>query len=148
MSEFAPWWDTTITIYNRYEDAQTHVITWYKHTVTGCFWKYTGDKVTINQTVLETNNTICRIPKNNNFREKYLWVQIPNDQMANYFTLGVGDIIVKGEVSDNINEYSAGHRSTDLITKYKALQGCIEIQEVGINVGPGRNNEHYFVKGI
>lgn len=148
MSEFAPWWDTTITIYNKYENLQTHLVTWYRYTVNNCFWKYTGDKITINQTVLETNNIICRIPKSSSFLEKYQWVNVPNDEMGWYFTLGVGDIIVKGEVADVIDEYTSGHRSSDLIAKYKALQGCMEIQEVAINTGPGRNNEHYFVKGI
>lgn len=148
MSDYPIWWDTTITIYNKYIDPQTQVITWYRYVVEDCFWKYVGDKVKINQTVLETNNIICRIPEHEKFLEKYLWVQKPNDKIGNYFTLGTGDIIVKGEVVDTINEYTPGHRSTDLRTKYKSLQGCLEVQEVAINIGIGRNNPHYYVKGI
>lgn len=149
MSNLNPiWWDTTLTIYNKYKDPQTQLIRWYRKSVTNCFWKNVGDKVNINQVVLETNNIICRIPEQENFREKYLWIAIPNDQMGNYFTLGPGDIIIKGEVSDIIDEYTAGHRASDLIAKYKDLQGCMEIQQVSINTGIGRNNPHYFVKGI
>ena len=148
MSNYPIWWDTTITIYNKFEDPQTQVIMWFKHTVENCFLKYVGDKVKINQTVLETNNVICRIPQNEQFLEKYEWIQLPNDEMEQYFTLGTGDIIVKGDVDDIINEYQAGHRSTDLVNKYKQLQGCLEVQEVAINVGIGRNNPHYYVKGI
>lgn len=142
------WWDTTLTIYNKYIDTQTQLITWYKHVVKNCFWKYTGDKVTINDVVLETNNTICRIPKNDKYLEKFEWVAKPNDLMGEYFTLSQGDIIVKGEVDDVINEYQSGQRSSDLLSKYKNLQGCIKIEEVGNNTGVGRCNEHYFVKGI
>jgi len=145
---YAPWWDATITIYNRYEDPVTNIVMWFKHTVTNCFWKYTGDKVTVGETVLETNNIICRIPKNDIFLEKYLWLDLPNDEMANYFTLGQGDIIVKGEVTDNIDEYTAGYRSSDFIAKYKGLQGCMEVEEVAINTGFGRGSEHYYVKGV
>lgn len=148
MNNYPSWWDTTITIYNRYEDKQTNLVTWFRHKVDGAFWKYTGDKVVINNTVLETKNIICRIRKDDAFLEKHEWITIPNDQMSNYFTLSQGDIIVKGEVDDEINEYVSGKRSTDLKKKYKDLQGCVEIQEWSNNTGGGRGNEHYFVKGI
>ena len=148
MNNYPIWWDTAVTVYNRFEDAQTHIIKWYRHTISGCFWRYVGDKITIGETVLETNNIICRMPKSDIFLEKYQWIAVPNDQMDDYFTLSPRDIIVKGEVSDIIDEYTKGHRASDILAKYKALQGCMEIQEVAINVGPGRVNEHYFVRGI
>lgn len=148
MSNYPIWWDTSLTIYNKFEDPQTHVISWFRFTVDNCFWRYVGDKVNINDIVLETNNIIARIPKNDAFLEKHIWVTKPNDQMAGYFTLAPGDIIVKGIVTDVINEYASGQRSSDLLAKYKQLQGCMEVQEVAINTGIGRNNEHYFVKGI
>ena len=148
MSNYPVWWETTVTVYNKYEDAQTQLITWYRTVVNNCFWKYVGDKVTIDKTVLETDNTICRIPEDARFLEKYQWVAVPNDKMSNFFTLGRGDILVKGEVDDIINEYQTGHRSTDFLSKYKELQGCMVIEEVAINIGSGRNNPHYFVKGV
>ena len=144
---YPPWWETTLTVYNKYEDKLTQVVTWYKTVLTGCFWKYTGSKVLVGDTLLETNTTICRIPYNDNFLEKYLWEQLPNDQKATKFTLGQDDIIVKGEVTDVIDEYTAGSRSSDLLTKYKALQGCITIEQVDINIGTARCSEHYYVRG-
>ena len=113
-NHYASWWNTTVTIYNKYEDPQTNLVRWHRHVVENCFWKYTGDKITINNVVLDTNSIICRIPVNENFLEKYQWINIPNDEMSNYFTLGQGDIIVKGEVSDIIDEYHSGNRSSDL----------------------------------
>lgn len=148
MNNYPEWWETTLTIFNKHTDSQTQVVTWYKTVVENCFWKYTGDKVSINDVTLETNNIICRIPKDDRFLEAYQWLAEPNDVMGNYFTLQPGDIIVKGTVEDTINEYRAGQRSTDFLKKYKNLQGCMTVQEVGINVGKGRCNEHYFVKGI
>lgn len=148
MSDYPIWWDTTLTVYNKFEDPQTQVISWYRTVIDNCFWKYTGDKINIGETVLETNNIICRIPENDLFIEKYEWVQLPNDKMSQYFTLGAGDIIIKGEVDDVVNEYSSGHRSSDLVAKYKNLQGCMEVQQITLNIGVGRNNPHYFVKGI
>lgn len=148
MNIYPVWWDTTITIYNKFTDPQTRVISWYKHTINNCFWKYTGDKINIGETVVETDNTICRIPKDDNYLDKYAWESLTNDKMSEYFTIGVGDIIVKGEVSDIIDEYTAGHRSSDIMAKYKRLQGCIMIESFSINTGVGRCSEHYYVKGV
>ena len=144
---YPPWWETTVTVYNKYEDKQTQIIHWFRTVLSGCFWKYTGNKVLVGDTMLETNTTICRIRYNDNFLEKYLWEQLPNDQMAEKFTLGPDDIIVKGEVTDEIDEYTKGSRSSDLLAKYKALQGCITIEQVDINVGTARCSEHYLVRG-
>jgi len=142
------WWETTLTIYNRYEDPITNVITWYRTVVDGAFWKYVGDRVTINDTVLDTKNIIARIRKDDRFLPYHEWVSKPNDEMSNYFTLHEGDIIVKDEVDDTINEYQSGNRSSDLLAKYKKLQGCMSVETLAINVGAGRCNEHYLVKGI
>ncbi len=148
MNNYPSWWNTTVTIYNRYEDKQTNLVRWFRTTVTGAFWKYTGNKVFVGNTVLETKDIICRLRKDDKFLEKQDWLAIPNDLMSQYFTLSQGDIIVKGEVDDEINEYVSGMRSSDLKKKYKSLQGCIEIQEWANNTGGGRGNEHYYVKGI
>lgn len=149
MSNLYPeWWDTTITVFNKFTDPQTKVVRWYKTIVNGAFWKYVGDKVMIGKTVLETNNTICRVRKDARFLEQYLWLQKPNDEMSNYFTLAKGDILIKGEVEDEIDEYTSGKRSNDIIAKYKQLQGCMTIEKIAINVGAGRCDEHYYVKGV
>lgn len=147
MSDYPIWWDTTLTLYNKYEDPQTQIVTWFRTELANCFWKASGSKVTVNDVTLDTEGVICRIPKNAIFLEKYEWIELPNDQMENYFTLAPGDIIIKGVVSDTINEYEKGQRSSDLINKYKDLRGCIQIEDVALNVGAGRNNEHYYVRG-
>ena len=141
------WWDTTITVYNQYKDKQTRLVTWRKTVINNCFWKYTGNKVTIGDVELQTNTTICRIPKDDRFLERYLWEALPNDQKDNFFTLSPGDIIVKGEVDEDIDETVSGQRSSDFIAKYKRLQGCIEIQSWANNTGKGRNDKHYYVVG-
>lgn len=148
MNIYPEWWDTTITIYNKFTDPQTRVISWYKHTLDGCFWKYTGDKITIGETVIQTNNTICRIPISEEYLDRYAWESLTNDKMSEYFTIGVGDILIKGEVDDIIDEYTSGHRSSDILAKYKKLQGCIVIETFSVNVGPGRCAEHYYIKGV
>lgn len=148
MANYAPWWETTITIFNRFKDPQTDVVTWYKHIVKGAFWKNTRNKITISDVTIDSNTIICRIREDSDFKESYQWIELPNDEKSGFFTLKQGDIIVKGEVEDIIDEYIKGRRSSDLLTKYKTLQGCMEIESVGINTGTLRNEPHYYVSGV
>lgn len=141
------WWEDTITIYNKYEDVQTNVVTWFKTVITDCFWQLVGTEVTVGETALDSKSIVCRIPKDSRYLDKAEWLKIPNDQMANYFTIGQGDIIIKGECDFVINEYQDGYRSTDLLAKYREYQQCMEITQYSDNTGLGRNNEHYLARG-
>lgn len=144
---FPVWWDTTITIYNKFVDTQTDVVRWYRTIVTDCFWQLSGTEVRVGGTVLDSKSIVCRIPKDDRFLEKQDWIALPNDEMDDYFTLAQGDIIVKGECDFVIDEYTKGHRSTDLLGKYRKYQACMEITEFSNNTGIGRNNEHYLARG-
>lgn len=141
------WWDTTITVYNRYEDPTTNIITWHRTVLNGCFIKNANNKVTVGQTQLETNNIIIRIPQSDNFKDYGEWINTPNDLMDNYFTLHQGDIIVKGDIDEVIDEYTEGKRSTDFLTKYKAVGVCLTISNWQDNTGVGRCSPHYYVNG-
>lgn len=146
-NNYPQWWDKTITIYNKYQDKQTQVVRWYRFTVDNCFWKNVSSKITVGDTVLETYDLVCRIPQSDLFLPPYQWEELPNDKMSNYFTLSKGDIIVLGEIKDEIDEYSKNKRSTDFLAKYKDLQGCMTIDRVSINTDTGMLNPHYHVRG-
>ena len=146
MSNYPAWWNTTITVYNKYEDPATRRITWYRTVLHNCFWKYVGNRIVVGETALDTNNTLCRIPVNTAFLEKHEWNN--TQDKSKHFTFGAGDILVKGEVADEIDEYVSNCRSSDILTKYKKLQGCIVIEQCAVNTGLGRGAEHYLVKGV
>lgn len=140
------WWDTPLTIYNQYEDPTTHNVTWYRHYIVmdgvGCsFWKDTGEKLIIGNTSIMTDAIICRIPAHYLFVEKYAWDQLPVTSKQSRFTLCPGDIIVRGLVADTII------RATDLISKYKKLQGCMVIDKVTLDDSATRGMPHYYVRG-
>ena len=150
MSEFPfPWWDKTVTIYNKVVDPTTQRITWYKNTAENCFWKYVNNSYTIRGSMitLDTKDVICRIPKTDKFVDKKTWQELTDEERKNYFTLANGDIIILGEVEDVIDEYTAGQRSTDLVTKYKEYDACIEIDTYVDNCQTGVNLDHYRVVG-
>ena len=148
MNNYPDWWNTTITLFNRYEDPLTQLVTWYKTVIEGCFWKNVHDKVKIGEVVLETDGIICRIRKDERFVDVETWLSLPSDTKANYFTLGPQDIVIQGDVDETINEYQSGSRSTDVLAKYKKLQKCLEVEQFANNTGEGLGNEHYFIKGI
>lgn len=146
MSNYPEWWNTTITVYNKHEDPTTRRITWHKTVLHNCFWKYTGNRIVVGETVLDTNTILCRVPLHRQFLENYQWNN--TEDKSNYFTFSTGDILVKGEVTDEINEYASGFRSSDILTKYKKLQGCMVIEQCAVNTGLGRGLEHYLVRGV
>lgn len=141
------WWNTTVTIYNQFTDTQTDVVRWYRTVVNDCFWQLTGTVVTVGEVTLDSKAITCRIPKDDRYLDKQDWIALPNDEMGNYFTLAQGDIIIKGECSEIIDEYVKGHRSTDLLGKYREYQACMEITQFSNDTGVGRHNEHYHTRG-
>ena len=146
MSKYPNWWNSTITVYNRYEDPVTQLVTWYRTVLSDCFWKvnvgvvYDSPAITKNY----TNMIVCRIPKNDNYLSAYNWKRLDGENRALKFTLQVGDIVVNGEVNDTINEYVKGQRSTDLVERYKDL-GVIRIENTADNSDEARNIPHYLV---
>lgn len=148
MNSYPSWWNTTVTLFNKYEDPTTQLVSWYKTKIDGCFWSNIHDRVKIGKTVLETDGVICRIRKDDRYLELEQWLSLPIDKKSDYFTLSYQDIVIKGEIEDTIDEYQVGSRSTDLLAKYKRLQRCIEIEQFMDNTGGGRGNEHYYVKGL
>lgn len=142
------WWDETVTLYNKHTDKVTQLVTWYRTVITDCFWKNSNNQITVGEVELQSNDVICRIPQRDIYLSKAQWIQLPNDEKGNCFTLGKGDILVQGEIDDIIDEQQKGHRATDLIAKYKELQGCIYVKQFSDNTGIGRVNPHYFISGV
>ena len=137
-------WDKTITLYNKCEDEQTGYIRWFRHTLANCFVKNTNNKVNVGGVQLQTNDTIIRIPIQENYLPPYEWEQMPNDIKPLKLTIKPGDLILFGNINDSIDEYTAGHRSSDLIAKYKDM-GSVFVNSININ--DFVMGEHYFVRG-
>lgn len=137
-------WDKTITLYNKNEDEQTGIIRWYRHTLKDCFYKSTNNKINIGGVQLQTDDNIIRIPEKADYLPPYKWFELPNDKKGEYMTLQRGDLIFLGDVSEDIDEYTQGKRSNDIVKKYSSI-GSVVINSVNINTSlPGA---HYLVRG-
>ena len=140
-----PWWDKTITIYNKYTDPITRVTKWYRTVINNCFWQNVGSEVIVNTSVVRSFNLICRIPKNSKYKQYNEWSSLPNDTMSDYFTLNSGDIIYNGLNTFEIDEYKNGSRSTDFLNKFKL--DCLEIKGFSVNTMTGIDIPHYRIVG-
>ena len=98
-----------------------------------------------NNALSEIEDVICRIPINDNFVTPGQWSSL--EDVTDKFTLQDGDIIIYGEVDDEINEYVAGKRKTDILNKYKKYQECIEVKTHVTNIWTGNGLPHYRVIG-
>lgn len=145
MNKLPAWWNAKITIFNKYEDTSSGIITWYKTSLSNCFWKNTYSLVKSNSVEIETNNIICRIPSTSKFMDKLSWDNY--DNRKHKFTLAPEDIIILGRVNDTIDEYTEGHRSSDLLKKYSP-NNCMQIKNVNTNIWTGNSLSHYYVVGV
>lgn len=147
MNHYPSWWNSTITLYNKWTDPETKAVLWYRHVIDDCFYTHKIEKVTVESTTIESNVSVCRIRVNDSFINKADWNELEEEDKRTLFTLSAGDIIVAGETEFEVNEYEKDERSSDLVNKYKEWPGCFVIETVNINVGGGRGNEHYHVRG-
>lgn len=145
MNKVPSWWDSRVTIYNKYEDSSTGIIKWYRTVQSNCFWKNVYSLVNSNSVEIETDNITCRIPTSSKFMEKLKWNE--REDKSSRFTLAPGDIIVLGKVDDEIDEYTKGKRSSDLLIKY-GYKGCMTIKNVTVNNYSGSSLSHYHVVGV
>ena len=148
MSNFPEWWDKKITIYNKYTDAGTRVVTWYKTVIDKpmCFWKEVGDKTIVGNVTVDTKSIIVRIPQSSKYATPQEWWWLTDKSTK--FTLQQDDILVLGVCEDTIDEYTSGKRSTDLLAKYRRFGGIMEIKQIANDTMSGMLFKHYLVKGL
>lgn len=137
-------WDKTITLYNKYEDTQKGIIKWYRHKLERCFYKVTNNMVNVGSIQMQTDDNVIRIPEQKNYLAPHKWVELPDDEIFGFMTLQTGDLIFLGDISEDIDEYTTGKRSSDFIEKYKSL-GSVFVKSVNIN--DFMLGAHYFVRG-
>lgn len=93
-----PFWHHVVTIYHR-SMAADGTVTWTRTTRSGCFWQYGASQIVSQGAATGTANYTVRIP-------------------APMPVIAVGDIVVRGTVTDTIDEYTPGSTSLDLLRRY------------------------------
>ena len=134
-----PTFNKTITLYNKYVDKSggKTVTTWKRTVLKECFFGTVTASQLNGENLSMANSFVCRIPENSDFTEYY-------KGEADKFTLKPDDIIVLGEIADEIKDVQ-GQRAADLLEKYKGY--CFTVKSVSINtVSPYAR--HYRASGV
>lgn len=120
-----PTFQFTVTLYNKYVDKSggRSVITWKRTVLHECYFGTETIKQLNGNVLQQANSFICRIPQNENYTDNY-------QGESNKFTLRPDDVIVKGEVFDEVGD-TQGNRITDLLQKYKGK--CFTMRSVSDN---------------
>lgn len=127
---YPAWWNKTVTLYNRFEDDEG-AVKWYRTVLPGCFVKTVPALILSGNTGTEKPQTTVRIRKSENYVPPAEWLN--DESKRNFgFTVQNEDIIVIGNVTDDIDEYESGKRSDDFINKYKSA-GCITVKSFSVN---------------
>ena len=127
---YPAWWNKTVTIYNRFEDTDGFV-TWYRTVLPGCFVKTVPVFAVSGDTSTEKPQTTVKIRKSEAYMPSAEWIKDEHERDSG-FTIQNGDIIVMGNISDDIDEYESGKRSIDFICRHKMI-GCITVNLFSIN---------------
>lgn len=137
---YPDWWNKDITLYNRYEE-ENGTVKWYKNIISGCFVKNIPSYKILSGNGITDSQNIVRIRKSDNYIPPEEWKKTKfREQM---FTLKGSDIVIIGNVSDDIDEYNKGSRSSDILQKYNTQ--CFVIGSVSVN--DFGSLAHYMISG-
>lgn len=133
------WWNKTITLYNKYTlDDKT---TKYKRTIlNGCSCFNDVIQSLEDKSAQRVKGYVVRIRKSEKFLQFDEWIK---KNGSSSFTLNTGDIIVIGNVNDDIDEEVKGKRANDLLFKYKNRSFVVKTVKYNTDLGI----KHYLAIG-
>lgn len=138
-----PFGNITVTIYNRYQYKNSTgkiITTWKRSVINGCGQIYKSVLTSNNGIQLAGTQQMIQIPHTENYVDEYEWDSMINDSRADRFTAQSGDLIVLGEVEDEVDEFSV---IEDIEKKYASLS--FKIKQVNKNYGVGYPIPHIQV---
>lgn len=141
-----PFADTTITLYNKHEGkdvATGKTFTRYLRTVLeGCTWGKSDAVMTVGTVTVGSDDFRVQVPEDDAYIDPWEWAEMPNDVMPTYFTIQPGDVVVNGEVDDEI-PYNTS--PTALLAKYK--NRVFTARLTSNNTGANKPLGHYVLQG-
>lgn len=129
-----PFAKDTLTLYNRVRNVGADGRTaesWRRRVLTGCSWVRAHERVRDEGIVRYAESVACRIPASADYLPPGDWDA--QGAPPGKFTLAAGDILVRGEVDDEIG---AGLSAAELVKKY-ARSGAAIVQSVKENTHLG-----------
>lgn len=133
-----PTFDTTITVLNRRAgmDSPDNLDAWKKTVLHGCFWSAQTIRSVSGADISLASSYLVRVPRSSAYRTYDAW---KSDMVG--FTFSTGDIIVKGEVKEDVTPESA----RDILRRYP---DSFTVSLFRDNSGAVEALEHYRLEGV
>lgn len=109
----------TITIFNKLKAGDNDgAEVWYKTILKNCFFKVSTHVSQLDVQATLSSTYTARIPDNPNYINYQQWKSLGEESRGAFFTVSEGDIIVLGEIDDDITG-EPGETATEILRKYK-----------------------------
>ena len=132
----------TITIWNKYSDASTNKDVFFRSVVKGCSYEQKSVRAVSGQTASVAGTTGVLIAENPNYKPAKEWAA--GDKTA-FFTLQTGDLVARGEHSDEITGISP---NTESAVRQRLMPEVFTIRVVQDNTAGYKRGRHLFVEGV
>lgn len=140
-----PFATRTITLYNRYcgKDEYGKTLTiWVRHIVESCCFGKSDKAITVGNVTIGSDDCIVQIPEDSDYLEPWEWASLPDEKLAGHFTVNVGDVVIGGEVADEI---ATSETPSALLQKYAGISFTANF--AANNTGVGVPLGHYALGG-
>ncbi|MEA4899320.1 MAG: hypothetical protein VB065_14050 [Eubacteriales bacterium] len=140
-----PFAGATVTLYNRREGKDANgrtVVTWHRTVQHNCFWTRRTVRAIENGNVKIGEVLVCKIPESPAYLPPDEWATLTDP--TGRFTLWAGDIIVLGDVPDEI-----GPSLTESALRMKyARRGLMVVTSAKDRCISGAGLRHYLAEGV
>lgn len=147
-----PFANETVTIYNQVQGIDQIInkafTMWIRHVLTGCSWRSSMQTIRVDTINITSDNYIVQVPYSEMYVPYAEYAQMTAKEQEEHFTGNAGDILVRGEVTDEIKLFMAdgkvgqeGITVTKLKEKYKGR--ILTVKDFQNNALDGFPLKHY-----
>lgn len=135
----------TVTLYNclRAADTPEKNDAWYRHVLTGCFYKAKVETVQSGAGIKRVNTYTVRVPESGRWLPYRDWAALPEAERAGFFTASTGDIVVYGEAEEEITSKGDGAAARVL---ERNAPSAFRVTAVTVNTAH-KMGRHYRLEG-
>nr|WP_296264205.1 DUF6751 family protein [uncultured Merdimonas sp.] len=136
----------TITVYNclRAEDNSSSMKDiWQKTVLHDCYYKNVIGRVDSEKSSSMQNVYTARIPESQAYLPYHEWIELSEESRKSHFTFSLGDIVIKGECTDEITG-TKPNTATEILQRHKP--DAFKVTDFSDNTAH-RMSKHYRVGG-
>jgi hypothetical protein len=111
-----------ITIYNRYNDKVNQIDKYQRTVIEGVNWQSKRNSTVSDKGVNVADTTLIFTDKLDNYISPKQFAKLKDEERSNYFTFGIGDKIVKGNVDFEVTKIADLDKNFDIVVTLAAVR--------------------------